>query len=220
MYKDREYLNIYKDVASIIFPDEPGIRRIESSRTALVIAALYFKSLDRYLVQAVELIKEAELTELEEFSSELERISGKYTKEELRNAVLEFRNRADGSPEVAELATECLDINNNDTVADFCSGNGEFLKKAFKKNAHSYNAFDVSGDAALIARAKLTILSEEYATQEYSPSINARKTDVFDISNECFDKIYCDFPAGRRLNYFPAASKFYDTYCRHNNIRK
>lgn len=87
---------------------------------------------------------------------------------------------------VAKLATKILNIN-NDNVADFCSGTGNFLMEAIEcDDSSNYYGVEINTQCKEIATIRLQLLSEHVTIEQGT---------VFDIDAlKKFDKIFCDYP--------------------------
>ena len=120
-------------------------------------------------------------------------ISNSYSVSTLLATVLWMQpsnGRADGECETPEsivcLATEILDAQ-NEKIADFCCGVGNFLLNAAEKDeALSYYGIELNTQSKQIAEIRLNLLSDKATIDQGT---------VFDIVDDRkFDKIFCDYP--------------------------
>lgn len=120
-------------------------------------------------------------------------ISGAYSVATLLAAVLWMQpsnGKAEGesgTPDsIINLATKILDVQ-QEKVADFCCGVGNFLVNAVGQDSSSnYYGIELNTQSKEIAEIRLHLLSDE---------IKIDLGTVFDIvADQKFDKIFCDYP--------------------------
>lgn len=100
------------------------------------------------------------------------------------------------SKSIIELVTMLLDINRKEKVLDLCSGNGDFLSSMAKSNKNlNLNGIEINNDIAFISEIRLAVLSNNNAEIIVGDAL----TYNFD---EKFDKIFCEYPLGLRVNNF------------------
>ena len=87
---------------------------------------------------------------------------------------------------VAKLATRILNIE-NDKVADFCCGTGNFLMEAIGASPDSkYYGIEINTYCKEISNIRLQLISEQVTIEQG----NALEMSVA----KKFDKIFCDYP--------------------------
>lgn len=87
---------------------------------------------------------------------------------------------------VAKLATRILNIE-NDKVADFCCGTGNFLMEAIGASPDSkYYGIEINTHCKEISNIRLQLISEQVTIEQG----NALEMSVA----KKFDKIFCDYP--------------------------
>lgn len=120
---------------------------------------------------------------VEEEQSKIRPEMNKQARAELTDA---YGAETDTPESVAKLATKILNIN-NDNVADFCSGIGNFLMEAIGGDDSSkYYGVEINTQCKEISTIRLQLLSESVAIEQGT---------VFDMdASKKFDKIFCDYP--------------------------
>lgn len=97
---------------------------------------------------------------------------------------------------IVELVSWLLDIKNNEDILDLCSGNGDFLSNLAKYNENvKLNGIEIDKDIALISKIRLSVLSDNNA------EIIVNDALTYDF-NKKFDKIFCEYPLGLKVNKF------------------
>ncbi len=98
------------------------------------------------------------------------------------------------SKEIIELVNHCLNIKEEDDVLDLCSGNGDFLASLVNKNI-KLSGVEINRDNVLISKIRLSILNDDNIE-----IINADAL-TYKFTRE-YNKIFCEFPLGLRVNEF------------------
>ncbi len=90
-----------------------------------------------------------------------------------------------GTPEsVCALASKILDVKNDETVADLCSGRGDFLSQYASPNTYG---FEINSD----------LVSKSIGICALNGSFPLfRQQDVLTIASGKYDKVFCEFPWG------------------------
>ena len=126
----------------------------------------------------------------------------KYNKEDIEEAIINigenfelFRN--DETPKcICNLAEGILDIKIHDSVADICSGKGNFILSETNVSNNSF-AFEIDTKNIIISKIKSTILNR---------TIKIEQGDVFglygtdQLKDEEYDKVFAHYPFGLRID--------------------
>lgn len=107
-----------------------------------------------------------------------------------------YRTPFDATPgSVLELALNILDIDKNDSVADFCTGTGGFISKAKEMVPDAkYTGYDINPNAMAIASIIREVSRENYSIEQ---------RNIFELDSEMkFDKIFSHYPFGMRKSSF------------------
>ncbi len=99
---------------------------------------------------------------------------------------------------IIQLAHKILQIQDNDKVADFGSGIGDFLCNAAIRNSNAcFYGVDINTTAVEISRIKAELINEK---------IEIEQRDMFELdSDKTFDKIFSNYPFGMRLKVLHSA---------------
>jgi len=93
---------------------------------------------------------------------------------------------------IAKLAAKILNIK-NDSVADFCSGTGNFLLEAIACDAESqYYGIEINTHSKEISAIRLELITNNIVIEQ--------KT-VFGLGDSKFSKIFCDYPWSMPTQY-------------------
>lgn len=132
-------------------------------------------------------------------SSQIINLSEEDIKQILTENTLEKMNYSikdnhSSSKEIIELVCHCMDIKEKEDVLDLCSGRGDFLVSLSNKNL-KLNGVEINRDNVLISKIRLAILDNinfEIVNDDALTHKFTRK----------YDKIFCEFPLGLRVNEF------------------
>lgn len=102
-----------------------------------------------------------------------------------------------------ELASNILDIENDDNVLDLCSGNGTFLLNAFNKNNNAnYNGMEINSSLYDLFRLKRMAMEELSDRRMSTDQLVVKNLNCFDASDKRYDKVFANYPFGLRgYNY-------------------
>ncbi len=102
-----------------------------------------------------------------------------------------FRMEADYTPSgVSKLAARMLDVKPNDTVADYCTGRGGFIRELFETVPNArYFGNEINTTSVCIAMMRADILGG---------NIEIAQEDMFDVAQRSFDKAFSNYPFGLR----------------------
>ncbi len=142
-------------------------------------------------------------------------LASSFSKNDLLSYMLVFprelsgrRTAEYGTPEsISKLALKVLDIKENESVADFGSGNGDFITLA-SKNYEKNSIFGVEINTYYCEISKIR-------AELFADNVEVKQADMFEIpSDKKFEKIFSNYPFGRRLidiwresDYFMELSK-------------
>lgn len=132
-----------------------------------------------------------------------------------KEIVLTHENQSKNQPDTStpislvKLASKILNINNNEMVADLCSGNGTFLlNSAIATSTAQYYGYDIAASCKDITDIRANLLGAKIETETI---------DVFELSNRLqlnhgFDKLFSNYPTQiRSRDYTNAALDFIKT---------
>lgn len=105
--------------------------------------------------------------------------------------------RADHSTpdQIVRLASRILNVQEDDNVADICSGNGDFLCGEIKKRPKAnYVGYEIEMISVAISKIRADMLGHKLAMETGDAIINLEKNP-----NAKFDKIFCNYPFGLRI---------------------
>lgn len=98
------------------------------------------------------------------------------------------------SKEIIDLVSHCLDIKEKNDVLDLCSGSGNFLVSLVNKNL-KLSGVEINRDNVLISKIRLAVLNDVNIEIVNGDALTYRFTRKY-------DKIFCEFPLGLRVNEF------------------
>ncbi len=118
-------------------------------------------------------------------------------------ASMDYRNMSFGTPDsIVDLAVKILNIENEDKVADFGCGNGNFLVRAILNSDASYYGNDINTTAKAMAKMKTSLLSN---------NANIEQSDMFTNDNNMkFDKIFSNYPFGMKIRHLSGGAEYLD----------
>ncbi len=97
------------------------------------------------------------------------------------------------------LCKELLNIDKDDDVLDFCSGDGNFLYTIAKNcKCKSLSGVEINTHAVAISKIKAYLTDSNY---------NVRQNDVFLVDNEKYSKIFSNYPFGMQIRYIHSAKE-------------
>lgn len=125
----------------------------------------------------------------------MSKLTKSHIKELLGESILSRENNST-SKELSELTRVVLNITMNDCVLDFGSGKGNFLTDLTKiKGMKLLYGIDINSDNSFVAKSRLLPLTENNA--------KIIKGDALTYQwNQKFDKIFCEYPLGLRLDKY------------------
>lgn len=132
-------------------------------------------------------------------SSQIINLSEEDIKQILTENTLEKMNYSikdnhSSSKEIIELVCHCMDIKEKEDVLDLCSGRGDFLVSLSNKNL-KLNGVEINRDNVLISKIRLAILDNINFEIVNGDALTHKFTRKY-------DKIFCEFPLGLRVNEF------------------
>lgn len=132
-------------------------------------------------------------------SSQIINLSEEDIKQILTENTLEKMNYSikdnhSSSKEIIELVCHCMDIKEKEDVLDLCSGRGDFLVSLSNKNL-KLNGVEINRDNVLISKIRLAILNNINFEIVNGDALTHKFTRKY-------DKIFCEFPLGLRVNEF------------------
>lgn len=138
-----------------------------------------------------------------------------YSVSVFKEIVLNYENQNRTQPDTStpislvKLANKILNINNNEVVADVCSGNGTFLlNSATSTPTAHYYGYDIAASCKDITDIRANLLNTKMETETI---------DVFELPkrlqlNHSFDKLFSNYPFGIRVSgMLQCAKEFIDT---------
>lgn len=91
------------------------------------------------------------------------------------------------------LCKELLNIEENDDVLDFCSGDGDFLYRVAKNcNYKTLSGIEINTRSVAISKIKAYLTDTNY---------NVNQNDVFLVNDEKYSKIFSNYPFGMQVRY-------------------
>ena len=139
----------------------------------------------------------------EEINSKLSSQIIDLTEEDIKQIIVEntleiinysIKDNDSSTKEIIELVKHCLDIKEDDDILDLCSGSGNFLVSLMNKNS-KLSGLEINEDNVLISKIRLSILNDFNIEIINGDALTYR-------FNRKYDKIFCDFPLGLRVNEF------------------
>ena len=119
-----------------------------------------------------------------------------------------------GTPDsISNLALKILDIQENEKVADLCSGVCDFITMAADKNEKaSFYGRDINKNYCEISKIR---------TGLFNDNVEIENGDVLDdLNDKKFDKIFMNYPFGMRLRNLPETDYIQELYERVPEIKK
>lgn len=139
----------------------------------------------------------------EEINSNLSSQIINLTEEDIRQILVEntleimnysIKDNDASTKEIIDLVSHCLNIKEKDDVLDLCSGSGDFLVSLVNKNS-KLSGVEINKDNVLISKIRLSILNDFNVDIINGDALTYRFTRKY-------DKIFCEFPLGLRVNEF------------------